>query len=248
MHEQEWDQVATTFEEEIFNVPANDHKGLITEAVERFASRDAVATDLGCGVGRTLPLLAGHFGRVYAVDVSSACLAVAEEACGTHANIRYVHADLSKDRKGYPQGDLVLCINTWLNADAAMRAGIVRNTCQSVKRGGHLVLVVPALGSALLSTLRQVQLNQRMGMDPAKAERKALPEGTGWAHGIVPIDGVPTKHFMAEELEALLAERGFVVEVVEKLEYGWDTEFIDPPAWMSAPYPWDWFLVARRVR
>jgi hypothetical protein len=53
---------------------------------------------------------------------------------------------------------------------------------------------------------------------------------------------------MAEELEALLGERGFVVEEVEKLEYGWDTEFTDPPAWMGAPYPWDWFLVARRAR
>lgn len=248
MHEQEWDQVAGTFEEEIFNVPANDHKGLIAQAVERFASRDAVATDLGCGVGRTLPLLAEHFGRVHAVDVSSACLAVAEEACRSHANIRYVHADLSRDRRGYPQADLVLCINTWLNADPLMRAGIVRNTCQSVKRGGHLVLVVPALGSALLATLRQVQLNQRRGMDPAKAERLALPDGPAWAHGIVPIDGVPTKHFMAEELEALLVERGFVVDELEKLEYDWSTEFTDPPAWMRAPYPWDWFLVARRVR
>ena len=139
MHEQEWDQVANTFEEQIFNVPANDHRGLINQAVERFASRDAVATDLGCGVGRTLPLLAGHFGRVHAVDVSSACLAVAEEACRSHDNIRYVHADLARDRRGYPQADLVLCINTWLNADPAMRMGIVRNTCQSVKRGGHQI-------------------------------------------------------------------------------------------------------------
>ncbi len=248
MHEREWDQVATTFEDEIFNVPANDRRGFIARAVKRLARRDAVATDLGCGVGRTLPLLAPRFGTVHAVDVSSACLAVAARAARRYRNIRYVHADLSAGRKGYPQADVVLCINTWLNADAGMRAGIVRTTCQSVKRGGHLVLVVPSLGSALLTTYRHVQLNQRKGMDPVKAQKKALPDGDSWAHGIVHIDNVPTKHYMAEELQALLADHGLVVEQVEKLEYPWDTEFTDPPGWMRAPFPWDWFLVARRVR
>lgn len=37
MNEQDWDNVATTFEKEIFNVPANDTKGHIIGWVDRLA-------------------------------------------------------------------------------------------------------------------------------------------------------------------------------------------------------------------
>ena len=121
MNEKDWDQVAGTFEEEIFNVPANDTKGHIARWVDRLAVPDAVATDLGCGVGRTLPMLAERFGKVYAVDVSSQCLEVAAKANSGRANIAYVHADVSEDRNSYPAADVVLCINTWLNASLSSR-------------------------------------------------------------------------------------------------------------------------------
>ncbi|MBV6404119.1 MAG: class I SAM-dependent methyltransferase [Flavobacteriales bacterium] len=248
MQEKEWDSVAATFEEEVFNVPANDRRGLIEGAVVRHAKPGATATDLGCGVGRTLPLLARHYARVNAVDISSACLAVAREHCAGLANIRYVHADLSNGRKGFPQTDLVLCINTWLSADPVLREGLVSTTCRSVVRGGHLVLVVPAVGSVRLTTLRQVQLNRAQGMDPVDAERRALDQVAARGLGVFLVDSVPTKHFSPEELEVLLSDRGFALERIEKLEYGWDTEFLEPPGWMKAPYPWDWFVEARRVR
>ncbi|MBK8340383.1 MAG: class I SAM-dependent methyltransferase [Flavobacteriales bacterium] len=149
MQERDWDRVAGTFEEEIFNVPANDRKGLIPLAVRRYASKEAVATDLGCGVGRTLPLLSNHFGKVYAVDVSSECLTIAAEACVDRTNICYVHADLSTDRNSYPAADLVLCINTLLNASIEVREPLIDRTCRSVKRGGRLLLVVPSLNSSI---------------------------------------------------------------------------------------------------
>ena len=248
MNEKDWDQVANTFEEEIFNVPENDTKGLITDALERLASPSATATDLGCGVGRTLPMLSGHFSKVYAVDVSSQCLAVAAESCTQYDNITYVHADLSKDRNSYPAADVVLCINTLLNASIDVREPLFDRTCRSVKRGGHLVLVVPALGSALLTAYRRLQWNIRDGMTPQEAQQDAARNDAGIEHGIVHIDGVPTKHFLREELEASLSARGFNVETMEKLEYGWNTEFEVPPRWMKGPYPWDWFVTAQRLR
>ncbi|MBK6540275.1 MAG: class I SAM-dependent methyltransferase [Flavobacteriales bacterium] len=248
MLERDWDRVAVTFEEEIFNVPANDRRGLIPQAVQRYASKEAVATDLGCGVGRTLPLLADRFGKVYAVDVSSQCLTVAAEACADHPNISYVHADLSKDRNSYPAADLVLCINTLLNASIEVREPLIDRTCRSVKRGGHLLLVVPSLNSALLTAFRHLQWNLRDGMDPKEAQKAAALNSKGLDHGTVYIDGVPTKHYLREELEAMLDDHGFAVESIEKLEYPWNTEFDAPPKWMKAPYPWDWFVAARRVR
>lgn len=248
MNEQDWDRVAERFEEEIFNVPANDTKGIIAAWVERLAAPGAVATDLGCGVGRTLPLLADRFARVYAVDVSSQCLEVAAKAHAGRGNITYVHADVSADRNSYPATDVVLCINTWLNAALEVREGLIDRTCKSVRKGGHLLLVVPSLNSALLTAYRHLQWNLRDGMAPLEAQRAAALNSEGLEHGIVRIDDVPTKHYLREELEALLNDRGFQVLDIEKIEYPWSTEFEAPPKWMKAPYPWDWFVAAKRVR
>src|SRR5436190_10423756 len=183
MNERDWDQVAGSFEEEIFNVPANDTKGYIQGWVKRLAEPDAVATDLGCGVGRTLPMLADHYSKVYAVDVSSKCLDVAAKACADRDNIAYVHADLSKDRNSYPATDVVLCINTLLNASLEIREPLIDRTCRSVKRGGHLLLVVPSLNSALLTAYRHLQWNLRDGMDARDAQRAAALNGKGLEHG-----------------------------------------------------------------
>ncbi len=179
MNEKDWDQVAETFEEEIFNVPANDTKGHIARWVDRLAVPDAVATDLGCGVGRTLPMLAERFGKVYAVDVSSQCLEVAAKACGNHSNISYVHVDLSTDRKSYPATDVVLCINTLLNASLEVREPLIDRTCRSVKRGGHLLLVVPSLNSALLTAFRHLQWNLKRvwTRGPHRRKRRSIAKG-----------------------------------------------------------------------
>jgi hypothetical protein len=64
--------------------------------------------------------------------------------------------------------------------------------------------------------------------------------------GLLAIDGVPTKHWLREELEVALRAAGFAVEAVDKVEYDWSTEFSDPPKWLKAPYPWDWAVAARR--
>lgn len=246
MNERDWDRVADCFEDEIFNVPANDRKGIIEAHVSRLAGPGVVATDLGCGVGRTLPMLADRYKHVYAVDVSSQCLSEAARSCAELENISYVHADLSKDRNSYPATDVVLCINTLLNASLEVREPLIDRTCRSVKRGGHLLLVVPSLNSALLTAYRQLQWNLRNGMAPGAAQRDAALQSSELSHGIVSIDGVPTKHYLQEELEAMLTQRGFTTDTVEKIEYPWTTEFTAPPRWMKAPYPWDWFVVARR--
>ncbi len=246
MDERAWDKVAVSFEEEIFNVPANDRKGLIMARIDALASSTATATDLGCGVGRTLPMLAPRFGHVYAVDVSSLCLNEAAAGCQAYDNITYVHADLTKPRSGYPTADVVLCINTWLMASLEGRTLMIEHTCASVKRGGHLLLVVPSLNSVLLTNFRKLQWNLRDGMSARRAEREAALDDTGLAGGLVTIDKVPTKHYLAEELEALLDEHGLDTLAVEKIEYPWSTEFQAPPRWMKAPYPWDWFVTARR--
>ncbi len=247
MKERDWDQVAASFDAEIFNVPANDRKGLIAAHVARLGHPARTAADLGCGIGRTLPLLADHFGAVVGVDVSSKCLALARRKFGRRKQVRYVHADLAEGNGLHDPVDLVLCINTWLTTDAAVGEALVHHTCEAVAPGGHLLLVVPALESSLLASHMMTRWNLRTGWAHEEAVEQAGPAHDRLFAGVVELDAVPTKHFLKEELQQRLAEQGLRVLSSEKIEYPWSTEFEQPPRWMGPPYPWDWLVLAQRA-
>lgn len=248
MNEKDWDRVAKDFEKEIFNVPANDLKGHIAAAVGRFASTNGVAFDIGCGTGRTIGLLAEHFGTVLGFDVSRECLAIAAHKNRARKNATYHYADLVKSGLPRPEADFALCINTLLLADHRKRARMVEHVCKAVKQGGHLALVVPSIESVLLTHARQAEWQQHSGPEQRVPKPESEnPKGTDVLRGVVRIDRVPTKHYSADELRSLLAWHGMNVLDVQKIEYPWTTEFQRPPQWLGAPYPWDWFILARRV-
>ena len=244
MNGRDWDAVAARFEKEIFNVPANDRKGLIATAVKRHAKQDGIAADIGCGVGRTVGLLAAHFGKVIASDVSTECLSIAVRRNKALRNVSYHQVDLIAERPPGPAADLALCINTLLIADETARTRMFAHVCAAVRPGGVLVLVAPSMESVLLTHARHSEWKQR-------AKGKARPpgsmnsDGDAVLHGVVCIDDVPTKHYSSDELTSSLAMHEFRTVEVEKLEYPWSTEFDRPPSWMGAPHPWDWFVVAR---
>jgi SAM-dependent methyltransferase len=241
MNERDWDAVAARFEQEIFNVPANDRKGLIKALVERFAAPQGTAADLGCGIGRTLPLLAANFQHVHAVEFSTECLAIARRKYRRLKNVDYLYNDLTRHPVPVPEVDLVLCINTLLLADLPHRMAMWSHMCACVKPGGRLVLVVPSVESTLLTRHRQAQWDLRIGVARAPSATPAME------HGVVMIDGAPTKHYLREELLDLLRSHGFDPDEPEKIEYDWSTEFAHPPKWMQAPFPWDWLVCARRA-
>ena len=64
--------------------------------------------------------------------------------------------------------------------------------------------------------------------------------------GLVRLERVATKHYLREEATVCLAEARFALSSCDEVEYGWDTEFEGPPAWMKKPGPWDWLFVAKR--
>lgn len=246
MNEQDWDRTAATFEEDVFSVPAHDKRGAISSFVNSMASPDGRAADIGCGIGRTLPLLARGFGQVHALDLSRECLAVAERGCPAFGNIRYHHVDLAQDPAPFPPVDLVLCINAWLMHEPGRRDAMVRHTLACVKPGGHLLLVTPALESALFATHRLVRWQRDQGHGPKVAQQKARREMSDLDMGIVLMDGVATKHYLKEELEDMLPMYGLEVLGTHKLEYPWSRVFAEPPEWMGPPLPWNWMVTARR--
>ncbi len=246
MDEQAWDDVAATFDEDIFSVPKHDRGRKILQCVQQYAGKKRIAADIGCGIGRTVPMLAENFAAVHATDLSSECLAVAEKKYARYQNVSYYHADLDTPLPFQPV-DFALCINVLLIASRAKRQAMMANMCAAVKPGGHLLLVTPALESALYASHRLVQLNELRGMKPSVAQQKAGRDTTNLDMGIVVVNGAPTKHHLKEELADLLTQRGMKVLELGKIEYPWTYALEDAPADMPAPMPWNWMAVAERV-
>jgi SAM-dependent methyltransferase len=246
-----WDRMARNFETEIFSVFANDRKGLITSRIRKLGSPRTAATDLGCGIGGFLPALSQAFGSVTAVDVSAKTLRRARANCSSLGNVRYLKADLTSPKARLPKAGFALSVNTLLTPSPDKSSSMLDLTVGHITPRGHLLLVVPALESALLSRFRLIEWNRRDGMSHAAAIRAAADENEGssdglLARGVVAIDGVPTKHFLEGEIVAVLAARRMDVLEIRKIEYPWSSEFHHPPKWMKAPWPWDWLVLARK--
>lgn len=246
-----WERKGRAYDAEIFDVYAEDRRGIVASTLRRLAAKAGRAADLGCGTGKALPLLAASARTVEAVDLSASCLREARRACAAWKNITYRRADLSRDRAD--EGlDFILNINVLIMPDAAVRRGICRTLGRRLKRGGRCLVVVPSLESSLWVARQLYQWELRDGVAPARARRtvrqllgdRSLP---ALADGVVPIDGVPTKHYWAGELEQTFAEVGIRLSDLEPVHYNWSTEFEEPPDWMGAPYPWDWLAVGVKV-
>ncbi|MET0263253.1 MAG: class I SAM-dependent methyltransferase [Rariglobus sp.] len=244
-----WDAVAADYDSEIFSVRDNDTAGLIAGHISRLADPTHTAADLGCGVGKFTPMLAEAFGRVHACDLSTKLLTQARRECRGFNNVDFLQTDLGRVAHPFEPVDFVLCVNVLIMAGLDARLSALRAVTAQVKSGGHLLLVTPSTESMLYTQFRRIDWCLRDGMSCEEAVRDSLPaHGSVRAlhQGIRPIEGVPTKHHLREELMVLL--RGHEMEILstEKLTYPWTTEFDDPPTWMEGPLPWDWLVLARR--
>ena len=252
MKREYWNGLANRYETEVFDVLGNDKKHLIRGLIEKYGGSAKKANDYGCGPGKFLPMLAKNFGRVNAIDISYKFIAQAKEKYKHLSNIKYQTTDLSKDGLKLEKTHFALSVNMLIMPALACRVRILDVITKHLLKNGHLVLVVPSLESAMLADFRLIEWNLRIGVKPSSAVREAFgdaerPDYLNLCQGVVPVDGVPTKHYLKEELAAMLESRGMRVIDIRKIEYLWDTEFERPPKWMKEPYPWDWLVTAEKV-
>ena len=252
MDEKYWNEVAQDYDVEIFSALANDCDDAIASRVTQLGSKHLAACDFGCGVGKFLPMLAANFHHVSAVDISNVCLDQARDNCKDFENISYCKIDLSRNTAKLKKVHFGLSVNVAIMPSEKKRAAIFNTIAKHLYTGGHLLLVVPSLESALYADYRLVQWNLKAGLTAAKAASEVKGAGeeanSSVRQGIVEIDGVPTKHYLEEELSAMFKGGPFAVLLIEKVEYLWTTEFDRPPKWMREPYPWDWMLVLKKIK
>ncbi|MCW3119473.1 MAG: methyltransferase type 11 [Chitinophagaceae bacterium] len=243
-----WEKIALNYNDEIFDVFQNDKTGIIRSAIREYSSPQQTVIDIGCAVGKWIPFLSTHFKKVMATDISAKNIELAKKQCGDFTNVGYLRADMSDPKLKIAASDFAICINAILTGSLAKRNIFFKSLSKCVKKGGHLVLVVPSLESAFYTSI----IRNRWNIDkPDHLKRYSSKEAANKLRNIeqgnVEIDGFATKHYLQEELTLLLALEKFKVTKIQKVEYSWTTEFVHPPKWLKNPYPWDWMCVATRI-
>lgn len=243
-----WEKMAFSYNDEIFDVLHNDKKALIRSVIKKHSSKSKTVIDIGCAIGKWLPVLSPAFKKVVAVDISAKNLAIAAQLYPQYKNVRYLRADMSGKKTRVPKCDFGICINAILTPSKKDRDIFFQSLSACVKKGGRIVITIPSLESHLLTTVIQQQYKIDKNLFPStKNAKEAIRKWNNIRQGNADIDDVPHKHYLKEELQLLLANEGFAAENFQKIEYNWDTEFIKPPVWLKDPKPWDWMVVAKKL-
>jgi SAM-dependent methyltransferase len=244
-----WEKIAPDYNDEIFDVLLQDKKGLIKKEIAKIAGPRSSMIDIGCAVGKWLPVLSPLFKKVLAVDISAKNVSIAKKNYPGLKNIEYQRVDMSSPSYQLNGFDAALCVNAILSGSLLKRQRFFQNIYKSLKKDGHLILVVPSLESWLLTRIIQHQwkIDQKLFSTKVKPA-DAVKRYADIQQGNVEIDNVATKHYLGDELDLLLQQNGFEVVTRKKISYDWSTEFVEAPQWLQEPQPWDWMAVARKVK
>ncbi|MDZ4714218.1 MAG: class I SAM-dependent methyltransferase [Cytophagales bacterium] len=243
-----WDRIAPGYDQEIFDVFQSDKNKILPGYFKKHGNKAHRAIDFGCGIGKAFPFLCPLFEEVVAIDISSECLTGARARA--FENVRYQQADLTKTNVKFPAADFVLSCNVIMLPEIEKNRAMFQNVHKALRSGGTALMVVPSLESIFYSAWRLLEWYRKEGVKPEVVPDEELKYFSASKRriidGIMHIDGVPTKHYSEPELRVVLEECELHVTAIERLEYNWDTEFPEPPAWMKAPYPWDWLIECKK--
>lgn len=244
-----WNRGIKDYDQEVLDSITADRSGVIRRRLEQYARKEKLAADFGCGVGNYVSVLARNFKRVYAIDFASRLLKIAQQRC-EEPNVRWMKGDLATTRFRMRRAHFGVCQNVLISPERHKRRAILKNINHHLVRGGHLMLLIPSTESAIYANQRLVEWNRREGLrGKALTSEVEAPRNTiELLEGLFGRDGVPTKHYLKEEAVMMLERSGFKPLSIDKVEYGWDSEFIEPPSWLRDPYPWDWLVVAGKPK
>ena len=256
-----WDAAATAWED-IQDTFICDTSGVIKKALNAHIGKSDQLIDFGCGGGRYLKFVSPRCRHVLGLDISAALLDLARKDVVENHKLQNVDlqvADLgangSVKRLGLPACDVGLCMNVLLSPEATTISNIMAVMGASVRPGGKLVLLVPAVASALnisATHVKWVKERRRRGYERDDDEEAAEASCPSDEHrGVFQRWGVRTQHYRLADIKRLLAECGFTrVLAAERVEYSWSTEFSAPSRWLdrdsSIQKPFDWLVVALR--
>lgn len=239
MTAKDWDALADEFSSRVLEISECDIDGVIEKTAKRLGGARKVATDFGCGAGGVTRLIAPYFKSVAGVDFSRKLIDAAR-AQTRAKNVVYEIADLQAQRAKRFPCDVAFCANVLIGDDAPARERIARNVVASVNKGGQAIFIVPSLEAVMRAYQVAVQLNKR-GVDGwAEDEVASLPKG------LINMGGVPTKHYLRDEIAEFLQRLNLRDVKISRVSYPWREALEDAPRNLKAALPWDWMAVGTR--
>lgn len=239
--------MAPSYNEEIFDVLKQDKKSLIRKAIKKHSNKADTVIDIGCAIGKWLPVLSPLFKKVIALDISQGNLDIAKKKYDHLNNISYLRADMSKPAVKIPKVNLGICINAILTPTKKDRLQFFKSLSSCINKNGILIASVPSIESKLLALRMQNEFSiERKLFKDIYESKEAKRHWHSLLNGNIEIDNVPHKHFSKEELIILFDRAGFNTLDIQKIEYNWNTEFHQPPRFLKNPGPWDWMIVLQK--
>ena len=243
-----WNKIGSGYNDEIFDAYKEDRTGKLKRYLKKYANKNHIALDVGCGTGKALPYLAPAFKKVLGIDISSALLRQAKSL--GYDNVTFERVDLAKPVK-LPQVDFAFCCNVAILPDIEKDKSIIKNVQRALKKNGAAVFVLPSFESTLFAGSRIIDIYEREGVSFNKIPKSELSyfniNKKDLLKGLFKINGVATKHYSETDILLFFKEAGLTVKRIDKLEYNWSTELASPPRWLRDPYPWDWIVESEKV-
>jgi SAM-dependent methyltransferase len=219
--------MAPRWDREVFNTLRHDRTGVIRRSIAEMPGVHGSAADFGCGTGVYLPLLSRAFAEVHGFDWAHRCVESARKRSREFDNIT-VHLGDSVPSRFRCAFDLVICVNVAIDPSAVIRRRVLRNAYALARRGGRLIIVVPAAESAV----RIAQMGEGSRLR---------------SNGIVDVEGVLTKHYSKNELTAEVASLGLRSVRVQRVNYSWRSHGVTSMDPTRRGGPWDWLVLGRKT-
>jgi SAM-dependent methyltransferase len=243
-----WSRAARSYEADFIDPYRADVRNPLLECLRRLrGGKRKTAADLGCGIGPLLPLLAGRFGRVYAVDFAEGMLQRARARCQGSENVTFLQRSLTDLTPLAGQIDVTLAVNSLVMPDIADLEESLRQIRGCLRPGGQLLAIVPAMDAVHYYTMLLLDRALQRGLPIAAARKNAADHGDhalyDFAFGQFRYEGLEQHFWQPFEVRHRLRKAGFRHIRLARVWLSWEQFRCGKELARHRP-PWDWFVRA----
>jgi SAM-dependent methyltransferase len=219
--------------------------------IEEFPGAPTKAViDLGCGTGPLLPRLLDRFGTVYALDFAPGMIKKARARLGGDADrVRFLARPMDDLAELAGCVDVAVAVNSLVMPDVRAIDRTLHAIRATLRRGGLLVGVVPAMDAIHYHTMLLMDQALDRGMPPEEAERHAAFQAEhsyyDFGFGRFAYQGLRQKFWQPFEVEYRLKKAGFGSVTLDRVLYPWDDSVYGGAEFADQPRSWDWSFVAK---
>ena len=247
-----WDRIARTCLDQVVS-PLQDSVDLplLGDLKKIRNRRRSTVADLGCGSGTLLPLLLDLFGNVVGIDGSREMLRLAarrveKERPQAGDRLQLHRCSLTRLGPYRERFQVAVSLNSVIMPDLAQVQRALGSIRQSLRSGGRLLAVFPALESMAEAfqycygkELRRLRTHSRAW---AAASRKLDAARMNFALGLYDAGPVLEKYYARYELVRGLEQAGFTRIEFDRVSYSRRLAFEGVETYPGSPPVWHWYV------